>query len=67
MTKHTAGKYGRTIGLRERKAGWPAPVTAWCYLCSRSHRWSEACAAERQQPVLAEAHGLVTRPRRSVA
>ena len=43
MTKHTAGKYGRTIGQKERKAGWPAPATAWCYQCSGSHSWAEGC------------------------
>ncbi len=45
MTKHASGKYGRTIGQKERKAGWPAPATAWCYLCSGSHTWAAGCAA----------------------
>ena len=45
MTKHQSGKYGRTIGKKERKAGWPAPATAWCYLCNGTHAWVEGCAA----------------------
>ena len=50
MTKHTAGKYGRTIGMKERKAGWPSPATAWCYMCNDSHRWEEACGMRAAAP-----------------
>ena len=49
MTKHASGKYGRTIGQKERKAGWPAPATAWCYLCNGTHRWAEGCAASDRE------------------
>ena len=45
MTKHNAGKHGRTIGRREPKAGWPAPASAWCYRCSGTHLWEEGCPA----------------------
>ena len=54
MTKHTSGKYGRTIGQKERKAGWPAPATAWCYLCNGSHPWAAGCAASGGHPAFAE-------------
>ena len=50
MTKHTAGKYGRTIGQKERKAGWPTPATAWCFMCSGTHRWAEGCVASGGHP-----------------
>jgi hypothetical protein len=50
MTKHTAGKYGRTIGQKERKAGWPTPATAWCYLCGGTHSWASRCAALASHP-----------------
>lgn len=50
MTKHTSGKYGREIGQKERKAGWPAQATAWCYLCAGTHRWSQGCAARDGHP-----------------
>lgn len=53
MTKHTAGKYGRTIGQKERKAGWPSPATAWCYLCSGSHSWVDSCQAIGSHPAFA--------------
>ena len=55
MTKHHSGKYGRTIGQKERKAGWPAPATAWCYQCNGSHRWAEGCAASGGHPAFAAA------------
>ena len=51
MTKHASGKYGRTIGQKERKAGWPSPATAWCFLCNGTHRWAEGCAADGGHPV----------------
>ena len=54
MTKHASGKYGRTIGQKERKAGWPAPATAWCYLCNGSHSWAEGCVASGAHPAFAE-------------
>jgi len=54
MTKHTAGKYGRTIGQKERKAGWPAPSTAWCYLCHGDHAWVDGCIATGGYPSLSE-------------
>ena len=54
MTKHTSGKYGRTIGQKERKAGWPAPATAWCYQCNGTHRWAEGCAAMGGHPMFKE-------------
>ena len=61
MTKHTAGKYGRTIGQKERKAGWPAPAMAWCYLCNGTHRWEQDCAERHGHPAFtkpaAEARG----------
>jgi hypothetical protein len=50
MTKHTAGKYGRVIGQKERKAGWPSPATAWCFMCNGTHRWAEGCAASGGHP-----------------
>ena len=46
MTKHASGKYGRVIGQKERKAGWPSPATAWCFMCNGTHRWAEGCAAD---------------------
>ena len=54
MTKHASGKYGRTIGQKERKAGWPAPATAWCYLCNGTHRWEEGCAALGGHPAFSQ-------------
>ena len=54
MTKHTAGKYGRTIGQKERKAGWPQTATAWCYLCSGTHRWAEGCVADGGHPAFSQ-------------
>ncbi len=50
MTKHTAGKYGRTIGQKERKAGWPVAATAWCFMCNGTHRWEESCVARGSHP-----------------
>lgn len=44
MTKHAAGKYGRTIGSKERKALVAASNGVWCYLCEESHKWSKTCA-----------------------
>ena len=44
MTKHAAGKYGRTIGGKERKALVAASNGVWCYLCEESHKWSQSCA-----------------------
>jgi hypothetical protein len=44
MTKHTAGKYGRTIGRKEQKALVSASNGVWCYVCEESHRWSKTCA-----------------------
>jgi hypothetical protein len=46
MTKHAAGKYGRTIGRKETKALVAPANGAWCYLCGESHRWSTRCAEE---------------------
>jgi hypothetical protein len=43
MTKHAAGKYGRTIGTKERKALVAASHGVWCYVCEESHRWSKTC------------------------
>jgi hypothetical protein len=54
MTKHTAGKYGRTIGQKERKAGWPAPAMAWCYLCNGTHFWAEGCAMRTGHPAFGQ-------------
>lgn len=54
MTKHASGKYGRIIGQKERKAGWPAPATAWCYECSGTHRWAEGCVADGGHPAFAQ-------------
>lgn len=62
MTKHTAGKYGRTIGLKERRAGWPTPATAWCYLCNGTHRWKEGCTAIGGHPAF-EREKVVSDPR----
>ncbi|MEX1335417.1 MAG: hypothetical protein AB1Z66_08965 [Candidatus Limnocylindrales bacterium] len=64
MTKHSAGKYGRTIGQKERKAGWPAPATAWCYLCNGTHRWVEGCAAGGGHPAFNEQHHSIGTARR---
>jgi hypothetical protein len=44
MTKHAAGKYGRTIGRKEQKALVAASNGVWCYVCEESHRWSRTCA-----------------------
>lgn len=44
MTKHAAGKYGRTIGRKEQKALVAASTGAWCYVCEASHKWSRICA-----------------------
>ena len=44
MTKHAAGKYGRTIGRKEQKALVSAAHGVWCYVCEESHRWSKTCA-----------------------
>jgi hypothetical protein len=65
MTKHTSGKHGRTIGRKERKAGWPAPAIAWCYLCNGTHLWAEACAALVGHPAFA--HGEAKSHRRHYA
>jgi hypothetical protein len=54
MTKHTAGKYGRTIGQKERKAGWPAPSTAWCYVCNGDHAWVDGCPVAGGHPAFAK-------------
>ena len=61
MTKHASGKYGRTIGQKERKAGWPAPATAWCYLCASTHRWDEGCTARESHPALSTATATASR------
>jgi hypothetical protein len=53
MTKHTAGKYGRTIGRKEQKALVTASHGNWCYVCAESHRWSKTCA-ERAAQIRAE-------------
>jgi hypothetical protein len=50
MTKHASGKYGRPIGQKERKAGWPAQATAWCYLCGGTHSWKARCEALAEHP-----------------
>lgn len=44
MTKHEAGKYGRTVGRKEQKALVAASHGVWCYVCEASHRWSKVCA-----------------------
>lgn len=44
MTKHNAGKYGRTIGRKEQKALVSASNGVWCYVCEESHRWGKTCA-----------------------
>ena len=44
MTKHEAGKYGRTVGRKEQKALVAASHGVWCYVCEESHRWSKTCA-----------------------
>ncbi len=67
MTKHTAGKYGRTIGQKERKAGWPTPATAWCYLCNGTHRWVEACTAAGGHPAFTERPETTSAARRTAA
>lgn len=54
MTKHASGKYGRVIGQKERKAGWPAPATAWCYLCNGSHRWEDGCPERGGHPAFSQ-------------
>jgi hypothetical protein len=54
MTKHTSGKHGRTIGRTDRKAGWPSPATAWCYICGGTHRWEQGCAARGSQRAVVE-------------
>lgn len=56
MTKHASGKYGRTIGQKERKAGWPSQATAWCYLCGGTHTWAEGCAAIGGHPAFSRRH-----------
>jgi hypothetical protein len=61
MTKHTAGKYGRIIGQKERKAGWPSPATAWCFLCNGTHRWAEGCAASGGHPAFSRERTSETR------
>lgn len=64
MTKHASGKYGRIIGQRERKAGWPAPATAWCYLCNGTHTWAEGCISTGAHPAFSEERELVGSARR---
>ena len=64
MTKHASGKYGRTIGQKDRKAGWPAPATAWCYQCNGTHRWAEGCLAIGGHPAFSERHETVGSARR---
>ncbi len=54
MAKNGTGKHGRTIGQKERRAGWPAPATAWCYLCNGTHAWAEGCATSGGHPAFAE-------------
>jgi hypothetical protein len=49
MTKHAAGKYGRTIGRKEQKALVGASNGVWCYMCEESHRWSKTCAERAAQ------------------
>jgi len=66
MTKHASGKHGRIIGKKERKAGWPAPAIAWCYLCNGTHRWSEGCAADGGHPAFAP-HQAETQDRQQAA
>ena len=51
MTKHAAGKYGRTIGRKEQKALVAASNGVWCYVCEESHRWSsDLRRASREAP-----------------
>jgi hypothetical protein len=66
MTKHTSGKYGRVIGQKERKAGWPTPATAWCFMCNGTHRWVEGCAADDGHPAFSQQREPVA-VRRSLA
>lgn len=51
MGKHTAGKYGRTIGRREQKQLVAAANGMWCYVCAESHRWSRRCEERAAQLV----------------
>jgi hypothetical protein len=44
MTKHAAGKYGRSIGRKQQRALVAASNGVWCYVCEESHRWSKICA-----------------------
>jgi hypothetical protein len=67
MTQHTAGKYGRTIGRKERKAGWPAAAMAWCYQCYGTHLWAEGCPAAGGHPAFAERKAESTAMRRTAA
>ena len=64
MTKHQSGKYGRTIGQKERKAGWPAPATAWCFLCNGTHSWVDGCRASSGRPSAPQPRGTVGSARR---
>jgi len=64
MTKHQSGKHGRTIGQKERKAGWPAPATAWCYGCNGSHAWVDGCPTSGGHPTFAERRETVGSARR---
>ena len=64
MTKHASGKYGRTIGQKERKAGWPAPATAWCYLCNGTHRWADGCTSSSGHAVFTESREAIGAARR---
>jgi hypothetical protein len=60
MTKHASGKYGRTIGQKERTAGWPSPATAWCFMCNGTHRWAEGCVAAGGHPAFSQREDRVT-------
>ena len=66
MTKHESGKHGRTIGRKERKAGWPTPATAWCYLCGGTHGWDSRCSALAEHPAFMETPVAPPGGRRSV-
>lgn len=56
MTKHEAGKYGRIVGSKERKALVNASNGVWCYMCERSHKWSPVCE-EKAARIRAQFYG----------
>ncbi len=66
MTKHASGKHGRIIGQKERRAGWPAQASAWCFLCNGTHRWEAGCAALDGHPAFS-AKPVEARASRQVA